>query len=396
MKNYNKIISIMCLILCTTIFAQEQPQSLAVRMANSIMERHPEKYGDWDYVTGTVLIGFEAVWRSTGDKEYFNYIKNTIDPLVDENGVIEGYDPKDYNIDQVKTGSVLLFLYNETGEEKYKIAAETIRGQLDGHPRIKQGGFWHKKVYPSQMWLDGLYMGQPFYAQYSKMFNKTKDFDDIVKQFVLIDENLKDAKTGLYYHAWDESKKMFWADKKTGLSQCFWGRGLGWYAMSLVDVLDYLPQDHSGYKKLVSILAGLAETLTKYQDESGVWWQVMDMPGKEGNYLEGSASTMFLYSLAKAVNKGYIDAKYSKNVMNAYNGIQKHLLYTDSRKQLNLLRICSGAGLGGDYIEKIRDGSYGYYVFIEPIRPNDGKGTGPFMTGVVEVEKMISSGLIKE
>jgi unsaturated rhamnogalacturonyl hydrolase len=258
------------------------------------------------------------------------------------------------------------------------------------------GGFWHKQIYPWQMWLDGLYMGCPFYAQFSAMFDRPKDFDDIIKQFVLIDENLKDAETGLYYHAWDESKQMFWANKETGLSQCFWGRGLGWYTMAIVDVLDYLPENHDGRKKLIDIFKGLAETLTKYQDDSGLWWQVLDMAGKEGNYLEGSGSCMFIYSIAKAVNNGYVDKKFTKTVMNGYNGLQKHLLYTDTRDQLNVLRCCSGAGLGGNYIEKIRDGSYEYYVYIEPIIPNDGKATGPFLMGMVEIEKMKVNGLISE
>ena len=393
-----KIKNIICIILILSTvcsFAQDNASNFSVKMAESVMQRHPEVYDNWNYVTGTVLNGFEAVWRATGDERYYNYIKNTIDKLVDEDGTIKRYRVEEYNIDQVKTGSVLLFLYEQTGQEKYKKASQTIRSQLDGHPRINLGGFWHKQIYPWQMWLDGLYMGCPFYAQYSKMFNRPEDFDDIVKQFVLIDENLKDAESGLYYHAWDESKQMFWADKETGLSKCFWGRGLGWYAMAIVDVLDYIPKDHAGRDDLIKILSSLAETLTKYQDESGLWWQVMDQANREGNYLEGSASSMFVYSLAKALNMDYINEKYQKTMQRGYQGILKHLIYEDARGQINLLRICSGAGLGGDYIEKIRDGSYEYYVYIEPIIPNDGKGVGPFMMAGVEIGKLKSQGKIK-
>ena len=368
---------------------------MSVRTAESVMQRNPDVYGDWDYVTGTVLKGFEAVWRASSDQRFFNYIKNTIDSVVDEQGNIDGYRVEEYNIDQVNPGRVLLFLYKETKEEKYKKAAELVRSQLDGHPRISLGGFWHKQIYPWQMWLDGLYMGSPFYAEYSKIFNQPEKFDDVVKQFILIDQHLKDQKTGLYYHAWDESKQMFWADKETGLSKCFWGRGLGWYAMAIVDVLDYIPEDHAGRDDLIKILNSLAETLTNYQDESGLWWQVLDQANREGNYLEGSASSMFVYALAKALNMDYIDQKYLKTMQLGYQGILKHLIYEDARGQINLLRICQGAGLGGDYIEKIRDGSYEYYVYIEPIIPNDGKGVGPFMMACVEIEKLRAEGKIK-
>jgi unsaturated rhamnogalacturonyl hydrolase len=366
----------------------------AIHMAESIMERNPAVYNDWDYVTGTVMKGFESVWRVTDDKRFFDYIKSTLDSVVNDDGTIDDYRLEEYNIDEVNEARMLLFLYKITGEEKYKKAAMTVRKQLDGHPRISLGGFWHKQIYPWQMWLDGLYMGTPFYAEYAKMFDQQDSFKDIIKQFVLIDENLIDEKTGLYYHAWDESKQMFWADKETGLSQCFWGRGIGWYAMALVDVLDYIPQDYPGREKLIDITARLAETITKFQDETGLWWQVMDQGGRQGNYLEGTASSMFVYMLAKAVNQKWIDEKYSKTVEKGYSGLLSHLIYEDSRGQLNLLRCCQGAGLGGVYQNKIRDGSYEYYVYIESIIPNDGKGTGPFMAGSIEVDKMQKAGLV--
>ncbi len=365
------------------------PKDLAVKMAESIMERRPDGYGNWNYVTGTVLLGFKQVYEYTGNKKFYNYLKKTIDATVNDDGSIDSYRIKKYNIDQVKTGSVLLYLYEKTGKNKYRVASQMIRKQLDGHPRIKQGGFWHKQIYPNQMWLDGLYMGQPFYAEYAKMFEQSEDFDDIVLQFKLIHENCYDSETGLYRHAWDASKKMFWADKKTGLSHHIWGRGLGWYVMAIVDVLDYLPKNHEGHNILVSQIQGLAETLTRYQDpETGCWWQVMDLPNKEGNYIEGTCTSMFVYGLAKAVRLGYIDEKYFDTVQKGYEGLVNHLIYKDTRDQYNLLRCCAVAGLGGNHTQKIRDGSYEYYCYIEAIIPNDGKGTGPLMGLGIEIAKI--------
>ncbi|MBN2105584.1 glycoside hydrolase family 88 protein [bacterium] len=374
-------------------FAQkENPVSgrtWAVQMARSIMHRHPEIYYDWDYVTGTVLRGFEEAWKLTGDSTYFAYIESTLDPLVGEDGSIKGYRIDEYNIDEVQAGRMLLFLYQETGKEKYKNAADLVRSQFENHPRLKLGGLWHKQIYPWQMWLDGLYMGQPFYAEYAYLFDQPEVFDDVVRQFVLIEDHMKDPQTGLYYHAWDESRQMFWADKETGLSQCFWGRGLGWFAMAIVDVLDYLPPTHPGRARMIKMLKELADTITKYQDEeTGLWWQVLDQGHRTGNYLEGSGSAMFVYSLAKAIRMKYIDESYMKTVLKGFNGLTTYLMYKDSWGDYNLLRICRSAGLGGKYQEKIRDGSYGYYVYIEPIRPNDGKGTGPFLAACVEMARL--------
>ena len=380
------------MVLAVTCVAQTDKvtgRTWAVRMAESIMNRHRDRYDDWNYVTGTVLRGFEEVWRLTGDAKYYNYIKDTIDPLVHEDGSIDGYRIEDYNLDEVQSGRMILFLFKETDDEKYRKAADLIRSQFKGHPRIKAGGLWHKKIYPWQMWLDGLYMGQPFYAEYAMMFNEPAIFDDVVKQFQLIHDNLRDKRTGLYYHAWDESRQMFWANKKTGLSQCIWGRGVGWFCMAIVDVLDFLPETHQGREQMVTMLQELAESLTRYQDpETGLWWQVMDQGGRKGNYLEGSGSAMFVYSLAKAIRKNYIDEKYMDTVLKGFKGLTTDLMYLDSRGDYNLLRICQGAGLGGNYKNKIRDGSYGYYVYIEPIVPNDGKATGPFLAACVELDRM--------
>ena len=358
-------------------------------MADSVMSRRPNIYGDWDYVTGTVLKGFEMLWRATGEKRFFQYIKKTVDSIVREDGTIEDYILEDYNIDEIQEGRMLLTLYKETGEEKYKKAAQCLRRQLEHHPRTSEEGFWHKKIYPWQMWLDGLYMGCPFYAEYGLLFDEPEIFDDVVKQFLLIEKHLKDEQTGLFYHAWDEKKKMFWADTETGLSRCFWSRALGWYAMAIVDVLDYIPPSHPGRSSLIRIMKGLAEAISNYQDsKTGLWWQLLDKGGREGNYLEASGSSMFVYALAKAVRMNYIDGKYGNTARRGFQGLIDHLVVKDARGNYNLVRICRSAGLGGDYAEKIRDGSYDYYVYMEPIVPNDGKGVGPFISAGVELGMM--------
>jgi unsaturated rhamnogalacturonyl hydrolase len=379
-----RILTAVFLCIATLGYSNEP---VSEHFANSIMDRRPDGYADWDYVTGTVLKGFEMVWLNTGKQKYFDYIKKTVDRVVDEKGIIDEYNITEFNIDEIAEGRLLLMLYKETGEEKYKIAADSVRKQLDNHPRTSEGGFWHKKIYPWQMWLDGLYMGAPFYTEYAKMFNQPEDYDDITKQFLLIKKHLYDPKTGLYFHAWDESKEMFWADKKTGLSQCFWGRGLGWYAMALVDVLENLPTDHADRQQLIDMTEGLARTLKKYQDaNTGLWWQVLDQGERFGNYLEASASSMFVYSIAKAVRMGWVDASHYATAKKGFDGLVDHMIVKDMNNNLSLARICLSAGVGGKSGKKVRDGSFEYYAFIEPIVPNDGKGTGPFLMAATEIE----------
>jgi len=271
------------------------------KMALTLMMRHPNAYEiddrttpKWDYVHGLVASSIEELYKKTKDEKYYNYVKGYADALIDENGNIATYEMDKYNIDMVVAATILFDIYDRTKENKYLIAMQTIRKQLDDQPRTASGGFWHKKIYPNQMWLDGLYMGQPFYAQYTATFENGKNLDDVAKQFELLEKNDKDPKTGLLYHAWDESKMMPWADKVTGKSPNFWSRSLGWYAMALVDVLDNFPKDHPKQKELVGYLNDLAVALEKVQDKkTGLWYQVTDMGGREGNYLEASGSSMF-------------------------------------------------------------------------------------------------------
>jgi unsaturated rhamnogalacturonyl hydrolase len=276
-------------------------------------------------------------------------------------------------------------LYRVTGKEKYWKAATSLRDQLRTHPRTSQGGFWHKNIYTSQMWLDGLYMGQPFYAEYATLAHEDTAFNDIIKQFILMERNSRDYKTGLLYHGWDESKQQKWANKETGTSPNFWGRAIGWYAMALVDVLDYVPADHPQRRELIAILNRLSTAVLKVQDKkNGLWYQVLDKGAQKGNYVEASASSMFVYALAKGIRKGYLPASVSKPVKKAYDGIVKEFIETDANGQTNLKGTVSVSGLGGN---PYRDGSFEYYI-SEPVIVNDPKGMGAFILASNEMEML--------
>jgi unsaturated rhamnogalacturonyl hydrolase len=337
----------------------------------------------WTYDHGVVLKGIEGVWYATGDGKYFDYIKQSMDHYVNADGTIRTYSLDDYNLDNVNNGRVLLLLYKVTGQDKYLKAAMLLREQLKTHPRTSDGGFWHKKIYPSQMWLDGLYMGEPFYAEYAATFHEDSAFDDIAKQFVLMELHSRDSKTGLLYHGWDESKKQRWANQVTGRSPNFWGRAMGWYAMALVDTLDQFPEHHPQRVALLGILKRLVTAVEKYQDkESGLWYQVVDKGGAKGNYLEASASCMFVYALARGVRQGYLPATYLGVARKAYQGITNRFIETEAGGQLDLKGTVSVAGLGGN---PYRDGSYEYYL-SETVVTNDPKGVGAFLLASVEME----------
>jgi len=365
------------------------------RMMLSEMQRFPEawmldfsKSPKWTYPSAIVLDGAEQLYLKTGKKEYYDYISGFGETLIKEDGTIVTYDISKYNIDLLNSGNVLLYLYEKEKKDKYLKALQTLRKQIDGQPRTNEGSFWHKKIYPNQVWLDGLYMGMPFYTHYTKDFTKgtdaTKAYDDIVFQFDSVQKNLLDKKTGLLYHAWDESKKEAWANKETGLSPNFWGRAMGWYGMAMVDVLDYLPKDHPGRARIISYIKSYSDAVIKYQDKkSGLWYQVLDKPLANGNYEEATASAMFVYTMIKSVNKGYLPKSYKAAAKKGYDGIIKNLITVDENGVVNLNKCCAVAGLGG---KPYRDGSYEYYV-NEEIRSNDGKGTGPFILASLEFEK---------
>ncbi|MDR4954342.1 glycoside hydrolase family 88 protein [Chryseobacterium sp. ES2] len=365
------------------------------RMLLSEIKRFPQawmldynKAPKWSYPTAIVLEGAERLYEKTGNKEYYQYITTFGDTMVKEDGSIVSYDLSKYNIDMLNCGNVLLYLYQQEKKDKYLKALQTLRSQIDGQPRTSEGGFWHKKIYPNQMWLDGLYMGEPFYAHYTHYFSKgeeaEKAYSDIINQFDLIQKHLLDKKTGLLYHAWDESRQQQWANKETGLSPNFWSRAMGWYGMAIVDVLDYLPQNHPGRAKLLSYLKSYCDAVIKVQDsKTGLWYQVLDKGGEKGNYLEATGSSMFVYTMIKSVNKGYLPKSYKASAKKGYDGIIKNLITVDENGVVSLNKCCAVAGLGGT---PYRSGSYEYYV-NEEVRSNDPKGTGPFILASLEFEK---------
>lgn len=378
------------ILTAASFSAFAQTQNLSEQMADTAMNRvyadSPNGAGippKWVYDFGTELAGIKNLWFATGDKKYFDFIKKGVDAFVQNDGAIKTYKVEDYNLDQVNMGRAALLLYRVTGEAKYKKAADLIRSQLKDQPRTTEGGFWHKKIYPSQMWLDGLYMGEPFYAEYAATFNEPQDFDDIANQFVWTEKHTRDDKTGLLYHAWDESKKMTWADKNTGRSSQFWGRAMGWYAMALVDVLDYFPKNHPKRAELINILNREMIALERVQDKkSGVWRLILDKQGEKGNYLEASASAMFVYALAKGVRMNYLPEKFMKSAGKGWAGINKEFISNANGGKITLEKTIGGAGLGGN---PYRAGDYAYYI-SERIVQNDPKGVGSYIKAATEME----------
>lgn len=365
-------------------------QPWSVRMTESLMTRQPEQGRMagwsaplWEYTPGLELKAVLNVWEKTRDQRYLDYVLAYYDKSIQEDGSIPMYKPSDYNIDRINPGKPLFRLYEITGKEKYRKALFLLRDQMKTHPRVSTGGFWHKKIYPNQMWLDGIYMASPFLAQFAVTFNEPALLDDVADQIILMERYARDAKTGLLYHGWDESREQRWADPATGHSPNFWGRGMGWYAMALVDALDFFPADHPKRAEIIAILQRLATAVTKVQDrKAGVWYQVLDQAGRAGNYAESSASCMFVYALAKGIRNGYLDSRFQDNVTRGYAGILKEFITVDATSIVNLNGVCSVAGLGGN---PYRDGSYDYYIKA-PVVVNDPKGVGPFILASLEME----------
>ena len=374
--------------LSNAVVSQEKP--LSQQVAATVLKIWPDtipvgSQTKWSYDMGVVLKGFEGIWMNTGDVSYFNSIQKKIDYFVKDDGSIKNYELDEYNLDHVNNGKLVLLLYRVLGREKYKKAADLLRSQLKTHPRTKEGGFWHKKIYTNQMWLDGLYMGGPFYAEYAMLF-ETSAFDDIANQFIWMEKHARDAKTGLLYHAWDESKEQKWANKETGTSPLFWARAMGWYADALVDALDYFPADHPKRQSLIDILNRLINAIEKQQDKTtGLWYDVMNYsgPGKEKNYFEASASCQFTYAIAKGVRKGYLPVAKLAIAKKAYAGIVKQFIKVENG-QTNFHGTVKVSGLGGN---PYRDGSFDYYM-SEPVIVNDPKGVGAFLLASTEMEKL--------
>ncbi len=356
----------------------------SVRMAESTLQRYTEKDFSWNYDHGLRVLAIQKAGEATGEERYLQFVADWVDHFVQPDGSILTYHMETYNIDWVNSGKLLFRAYEHTGDERYCKAIAMLREQMRTHPRNNARGFWHKKIYPYQMWLDGIYMAGPFLSEYALRFDEPETFDDVVHQITLIEKHTRDEKTGLLYHAWDESKQQRWCDPVTGRSQYFWGRAVGWYVMAIVDVLDHLPREHAGRSALIAILEETAAGIVKVQDEAtGLWYQILDLPERAGNYLEASASTMFVYAFAKGVREGYLRQDYLLSARRSYRGLLQNLIKIDSQGLLTLENVCGGAGLGG---EPYRDGSFEYYV-SEKIIPNDPKGVGPFILAALEMER---------
>ena len=406
-----KIFVPLLVLLATTVLVGAEPAKFdgatplewSRRLADSEMKRLGTSYdaggsnprARWDYSPGVLALGFVRLGEETKNNAYIAYGTRMVASHVNADGTIKGYKKEDYNIDNIPPGKVLLAaLARGEKNNAYTKAAQMLRDQMRTHPRTSEGGFWHKKRYPHQMWLDGLYMASPYLAQYGGLFNEPAIFDDVAKQIIVMDRHGYDPATGLYWHAWDESHSQSWADPKTGFSPNFWSRAIGWYGMAIVDSLDYLPVSQPEIDEIVNILKRLADGVVKWQDpQSGVWWQIPNLGTKEGNYLESSGSAMFVYTLAKGVNKGYLPReRYLPAILKGYAGLIHTLVKTDPSGAVRLTQVCQGAGLGYMMADgkTPRDGSFKYYI-SEPIVDNDPKGTGPFIMAGLEVEKLLAT-----
>ncbi|HYH79081.1 MAG TPA: glycoside hydrolase family 88 protein [Longimicrobium sp.] len=364
----------------------------SVRFARSVMRRNPQTHRRWDYTQGVVLHAIERVGLARRDAAMMRYVDTNMARWITAEGDILGYALDDYNIDEVSQGRLLFRMHQQelargSDDGRYKYAADMLREQIRRQPRTSEGGFWHKKIYPRQMWLDGLFMGQPFYAEYAKRFNEPAAYDDIAKQFLLVSRHTRDPRTSLMYHAWDEARAQPWADSATGLSPHFWARAMGWYMVGVVETLDHFPATHPQRAAIIQTLRDAAEGVARVQDPvTGLWWDVLDQPNREGNFLEASASSMFAYALAKGARLGYLEPRYRQVAERGFGGLLSNLVRENADGTASLVNIVQVSGLGGNRRSdgSYRDGSFAYYV-SEPVVTDDYKGVGPFILAALEL-----------
>ena len=343
----------------------------------------------WNYTTGLELKSFLDAAKRYELPEVVDYVRAWADTMATEKGEIYSYKKSNYNVDHICPARIYFDLHDMYGDQdkRYRRATRKVREQLDSHPRTQSGEFWHKQVYPNQVWLDGFYMALPFYAEYTKRYapKEQRDslFADIAHQFTAGAKNTYDPATGLFRHAWDESRSMFWCDPETGLSEHAWGRATGWYAIALVEVLDYMPKDHPGHQELVDQLNYLLEVLPKWADpQTGMWYQVLDCPEREGNYQEATCSIMFTYAFLKGLRRGYIDRSHEEYILGLYPKFIDRFIRENSDGTISMTDCCAVGGLGG---KQMRKGDFEYYL-SEPIIENDCKGVGPFIWASLEWE----------
>jgi unsaturated rhamnogalacturonyl hydrolase len=376
----NKIIILVSLFAVTSCSSQAQDNKnkknelkWSVRMANTVMsvadsliyyvDRNPK----WAY--DVAILGMAIDRLGNIDVRYSAYMENWVNHFVRPDGSVIDYRLKEYNLDRIFPGRNVLTVYKRNSDPKYKIALDNFIEQLKSHPKTKSGGYWHKNIYPWQMWLDGIFMASTYMAQYAKEFNSPEWFNVATTQTKMIYEKTLDQKSGLLMHAWDESRTQKWC---------------GWYILAIEDILEYLPENHPDRADLISILQKTCEALLKVRDPgSGLWFQVLNYGGREGNYLEGSGSAMYTYAFARGAHKGYLDKKYLDIANSAFDGIIKELITVDDKGLVTMRNICGGCGLGGN---PYRDGSYEYYINEKRI-DNDTKGVAPFIMAALELDR---------
>lgn len=341
--------------------------------------------GKWCYEDGCLLQGSMLLYKATEDEKYLKFILNYLNEFIKDDGSIKGYTKEEYNIDNINAGKILFDIYQLTKDEKYRAAIEILHEQILTHPRVEQGNFWHKKRYENQVWLDGMYMVEPFYTRYETEFNNKKNYGDIYKHFTNVRENMFNEEKGLHYHGWDTAKKLAWADKETGLSKNFWLRAIGWHLMAMVDTLEFMSEEiFNEYRGLQILLKEAIHGIAKYQDKnSSMWYQVVDRVGDKGNYLETSGTLMVAYTMMKGARLGFLNEKYRELGYKAFKGVCNEYLKEDENGELSLGGICLVAGLGG-FEGQVRDGSYEYYL-SEPVVKDDVKGSGIFLMAYSEV-----------
>jgi unsaturated rhamnogalacturonyl hydrolase len=360
----------------------------SVRMANTVMATSDSLI---HYVSGNPKWAYDVAFLGMAmdrlgniDPKYSRYMEDWVNYFIHPDGSVTDYNIQEYNLDRILPGRNVITVYKRYPEQKYKIAIDNFIEQLKTHPRTNTGGYWHKQIYPWQMWLDGIFMGSTYMAYYAKEFNAPEWFDVVTLQVKLIYEKTLDPATGLLMHAWDESRQQKWCDPVTGQSHYPWSRAIGWYTMAIVDILDYLPADHPDRDALISILQKTCDALLKVRDpETGLWYQVLNQGGREGNYIEGSGSAMYIYVFAKGARLGYLDKKYREIADNAFSDFIKNQLTVDDNGIITIHNICGGCGLGGN---PYRDGSYEYYIGERRV-DNDTKGVAPFILSAIELNR---------
>ncbi len=392
MKNISLLIILAAFISCTGQSSNKKSSRAGLkwsaRMANTVMTQSDSLTG---YVAGKPKWAYDVAFLGMAvdklgkiDQKYSAYMENWVNYFVQTDGSVTDYRMKEYNLDRIFPGRNVMTVYKRNPDPRYKIALDNFIEQLKTHPKTNSGGYWHKQIYPWQMWLDGIFMGSTFMVQYAKEFNAPEWYDVAAAQTKMIYEKTLDPSTGLLMHAWDESRSQKWCDPATGKSLYPWSRAMGWYSMAILDILDYLPENHPDRDDLISILQKTCDALLKVRDEkSGLWYQVLNQGGRAGNYLEGSGSAMYIYVFAKGARLGFLDKKYRDVANSAFDDFLRELVTVDEKGMVTIHNICGGCGLGGN---PYRDGSYEYYI-NEKRFDNDTKGVAPFILAALELDR---------